>query len=104
MTIRQLADYTLFYDNILLIFTSQTAFDILCRMVDMPQVSLPNLKKGPLLFIKEVHSELLKIVWPTKTEVIKLTMIVIAASIVIGLYIGGLDLILTKVTDLIIKR
>ncbi len=44
-------------------------------------------------FFKEVKSEIKKIVWPAKQQVIKNTMIVIAAVVVIGLVIWVLDLI-----------
>ncbi len=59
---------------------------------------------SPVVFLKEVKLELGKVTWPTREETIKLTIIVIAISIVLGLYIGGLDLIFTKVTDILIKR
>ena len=59
---------------------------------------------NPVVFLKEVKSELLKVVWPTRRETIKLTIIVIAISLAIGLYIGGIDFILTKITDILLKR
>ncbi|MCJ7741029.1 preprotein translocase subunit SecE, partial [Candidatus Microgenomates bacterium] len=59
---------------------------------------------SPIVFFKEVKSELSKVVWPTRPEVIKLTAIVIVVSVVIGLYIGGLDMVMTKLTDLLIKK
>ena len=59
---------------------------------------------NPVVFLKEVKSELSKVNWPTRQETIKLTVIVIAISLAIGLYIGGIDFILTKLTDLLLKR
>lgn len=59
---------------------------------------------NPVVFLKEVRSELSKVIWPTRQETIKLTVIVIAISLAIGLYIGGIDLILTKITDILLKR
>ncbi len=59
---------------------------------------------SPITFLKEVRVEMAKVIWPTREETIKLTIIVIVISFVIGTYIGGLDLILTKVTDVLIKR
>lgn len=59
---------------------------------------------SPVSFLKEVQVELSKVTWPTRDETIKLTIIVIVISLVIGSYIGGLDLIFTKITDIIIKR
>jgi preprotein translocase subunit SecE len=72
--------------------------------LNMPSPMLPDFKGTPLTFFKEVKSELLKVVWPTKDEVIKLTTIVIAVSLAVGLYIGGLDILMAKVMDLLVKR
>ncbi len=63
-----------------------------------------GIKFKPLSFFGEVKSELSKVVWPTKEETIRLTGIVIVISIVVGLFIGSLDYLLTMLTGLIIKR
>lgn len=70
----------------------------------IPTPMMPDFKGGPVVFLKEVRSELGKVVWPTRDEVVKLTAIVILLSLVIGVYIGGLDFIFTKFTDLLVKR
>jgi len=57
-----------------------------------------------LLFLKEVKTELSKVVWPTKKETIKLTTIVILVSLVVGLFIGLLDFLFTNLMALIIKK
>lgn len=57
----------------------------------------------PVIFLKEVRDELKKVVWPTRAEVIRLTAVVIIVSLIVGLYLGGLDYILTKVLALVIK-
>lgn len=44
-------------------------------------------------FFKEVSSEMKKVVWPSKKQVIKNTIIVIAAVIIIGIFIWLLDLL-----------
>lgn len=54
---------------------------------------------SPLTFLLETRDELKKVVWPTRSEVIRLTSIVIIISVVVGLYIGGLDLGLTWLMD-----
>lgn len=65
---------------------------------------MPNFTGGPVVFLKEVKTELGKVIWPTRDEVIKLTIIVIALSVVIGLYVGGLDMVFTKTTDTLLRR
>lgn len=54
-------------------------------------------------FLQEVIEELKKVTWPTQQEIVRLTIIVIAISVLVGLYIGGLDFILVKITELLIK-
>lgn len=53
--------------------------------------------------MREVRGELTKVVWPKREEVIKLTMVVFLFSVIVGAYLGGLDLIFTKLLELIIK-
>jgi preprotein translocase subunit SecE len=57
----------------------------------------------PVIFLKEVLDELKKVVWPTRDEVIRLTAVVIIVSLIVGLYLGGIDLILTKILAMVIK-
>jgi len=57
----------------------------------------------PVVFLRETYDEIKKVVWPTRNEVIRLTLVVITISILTGLYIGGLDYIFTKITELIVK-
>jgi len=58
---------------------------------------------SPVAFLKEVQGELKKVVWPTREEVIRLTGVVILVSLVVGIFLGGLDFVFTKVTEVIIK-
>jgi preprotein translocase subunit SecE len=57
----------------------------------------------PVVFLKEVNEELKKVVWPTRPEVIRLTTVVILVSLIVGIYLGTLDFILTKLLALVIK-
>ena len=47
-------------------------------------------------------AELKKVVWPTKEQVVRLTLVVIVVSVIAGLLMGGLDFIFTKLLALII--
>lgn len=58
----------------------------------------------PVQFIKEAQTELKKVVWPTKQEAIRLTLIVIAVSLIVGIFIGALDFIFTKLMAVFIRR
>ncbi len=60
----------------------------------------PDFGKNPLNFLKEVKTELTKVTWPTRTEALRLTAIVIGVSLAVGIYLGGLDYVFTKLTEL----
>ncbi len=57
----------------------------------------------PVSFLRETHDELKKVVWPARTEVVRLTIVVILVSALVGVYIGGIDFILTKLLSVVIK-
>jgi preprotein translocase subunit SecE len=59
---------------------------------------------SPVTFLHEVKTELLKVTWPTKKEAIRLTIVVVAISALVGFYIGGLDFIFTKITEALLKK
>jgi len=50
-------------------------------------------------FLSEVRAELNKIKWPSQKEAVKLTATVLGVSIVLGVFIGMIDLLLTKVIE-----
>lgn len=58
----------------------------------------------PVGFLKEVQDELKKVVWPTREETIRLTGVVILVSVFVGLFLGGADLILTKLIELVVLK
>lgn len=51
-------------------------------------------------FLKETRAEMRKVTWPTRDELVESTKIVIIATIVVTIFIGIVDQILT----LIIRR
>jgi preprotein translocase subunit SecE len=51
-------------------------------------VSLPNVV---ITFIREAKDELKKVTWPTREITIRYTIIVVIASVIVGLGIGGID-------------
>lgn len=58
---------------------------------------------NPLTFLKQVRSELANVDWPTRQQTIRLTGLVIVASILVGVYIGGLDTIFTLLFKNLVK-
>lgn len=57
---------------------------------------------APVSFFKKAFSELKKVQWPGRKEVIKLTIVVIVISLAIGLYIAGLDYLFIWLTGIIL--
>ena len=48
---------------------------------------------GILHFIHDTRSELRKVSWPTQRETVNLSIVVIALSVAMGLFLGGVDFI-----------
>lgn len=58
----------------------------------------------PLTFFREVRTELAKVVWPTRKETIRLTLVVVIVSAIVGLFIGGTDFVLTKTMEIVLRK
>jgi len=54
-------------------------------------------------FLREVRIETKKVTWPTRKETLAATVVVLIFSILIGLYLGFVDLGLTELIKLVIK-
>ena len=61
---------------------------------------MPNI----INFLKEVREELDKVVWPTREQTLRYTVLVVLVAVVVGLFLGGLDYILTILQSFIIER
>ncbi len=48
-------------------------------------------KKERFVFLKEVRSELKRVTWPTKQEVLRWSLVVVAALLFFGVYVAFLD-------------
>ncbi|MEK7559409.1 MAG: preprotein translocase subunit SecE [Patescibacteria group bacterium] len=60
--------------------------------------------KSPVTFLKEVQDELKKVVWPTRDEVIRLTFVVVFISLVVGFFLGGIDIVLVKLIEIFLNK
>lgn len=56
---------------------------------------MTNLLEKIKTFLKETKVELKKVNWPTRAETIKHTLIIIGVSLVVAIFLGGLDFIFT---------
>lgn len=66
----------------------------------VPKLAAPI---NPVEFLKQVRAELKKVDWPNREKTIRLTAIVIGASVFVGVYIGGLDALFTYLLTFLVK-
>ncbi|MBI4035777.1 preprotein translocase subunit SecE [Candidatus Daviesbacteria bacterium] len=59
---------------------------------------------NPVNFLKEVKEELGKVAWPTREQTIRYTVLVILVAVVVGLFLGGLDAVLTALTGFLLNN
>jgi len=57
---------------------------------------------GMRQYLTESWSELKKVAWPTRETVIRLTLLVIAVSFAVGVYIFVLDRVFNSFIDLVL--
>jgi preprotein translocase SecE subunit len=57
-----------------------------------------------IAFFKGVKVELDQVNWPNHQETMRLTIIVIAGCVLVGLYIGGIDALFIKILTNLINR
>lgn len=55
-------------------------------------------------YFKEVVQELKKVSWPTRKQTVNKTLLVIAVSILLSIYVGGLDFSFQQLMRTLIKN
>ena len=55
-------------------------------------------------FLREVKNEMLKVVWPSRNEALKMTLVVILFSTAVALFLGAADYGFSKLLALILSR
>lgn len=58
---------------------------------------------NPFTFVRQVRDELVKVTWPTRKQTIEMTAVVLVVSTIIGVYITGLDALMTRMTQFLLK-
>ena len=61
------------------------------------------MRLNPVIFVRQAYDEIKKVVWPTRPEIIRLTVSVVIMSLIVGLFLGGLDFVLTKLLQVLLK-
>ncbi len=57
----------------------------------------------PVKFLQETKEELKQVTWPKQEEVIRLTVVILLISALVGFFIGGFDVLLTKILEIVLK-
>jgi preprotein translocase subunit SecE len=60
--------------------------------------------KSVTAYLMEIKSELSRVTWPTRNEVVRLTLTVFLISAGIGLYVGGFDFLFTKLLTVLVAK
>ena len=54
-------------------------------------------------FFKEVVSEFRRVTWPSRQELVNSTVVVLAVTVVIAFFLGGVDIGLSRVVERILR-
>ena len=57
-----------------------------------------------LNILKESWSESKKVNWPTKKEVLRYTLLVIGLSVILAMFLGGIDIQFTRLLNRVILQ
>ena len=60
------------------------------------RVSLGGRGQGVASSVRELRSEVRKVVWPTRRETANMTMVVLAIAVGLGIFLGGVDFIFSE--------
>lgn len=59
---------------------------------------------GVRRILRDTRSELRKVVWPTREQTTNLTVLVCVASVAVGAFLGGLDLLFAELFKILLGR
>lgn len=59
---------------------------------------------NPIQFIREAKNELFKVVWPSRQDVIRITIAVIVISLIVAAFLGGIDFGLSKLIQYVLDQ
>jgi preprotein translocase subunit SecE len=56
------------------------------------------------LFVREIRNELSRVTWPSQRDVYATTVVVIVMTLMMGIYLWGLDLMLDRLVFWVMRR
>ena len=55
-------------------------------------------------FLQESKQELLRVNWPSRQDTIRLTLVVIAMSLLVAFFLGALDFVFTRLLEVFLLK
>ena len=74
------------------------------KHMEGPSLIVPDFGRNPIEFVKEAQVELKKVIWPTKKEVGRMTILILVVSVTVGAFIGSLDYGFTNLFQIALHR
>lgn len=59
--------------------------------------------KAALDYLKKAKEEFVYVTWPKRDEAIRLTLLVIGGSLLVGFFVGGVDTLLLRGLDFLFR-
>ena len=54
-------------------------------------------------FSREVLAEFRKVTWPSREELINSTTVVIAVTVILAFFLGGVDIVLARIVERVLR-
>ncbi|MGQ9681486.1 MAG: preprotein translocase subunit SecE [Anaerolineae bacterium] len=54
-------------------------------------------------YLRETRAELRKVVWPTRREATRLSIIVVSVTVAMSIFLGGLDYVFSRLIGLVVR-
>jgi len=70
------------------------------EIINKPKEWVTTLREG----YKDVLSEMKKVTWPNRSEVVNTTLVVIVATVVFAVYLWGCDVVFYKMIDFLFGK
>lgn len=68
-----------------------------------PRVARPAGERRAFRFFREIRSELGKVTWPSREHAQNLTIVVIAVSVAVGVFLGVVDWLFAKIFEILLR-
>jgi preprotein translocase subunit SecE len=54
-------------------------------------------------FVREVLAEFRKVTWPSRSQLVNSTAVVIVVTVVVAFFLGGVDIVLARIVEGILR-